>query len=448
MKAARALAAHGRRAGGSPFAGNHDVLRRLLIAFVLVFALQPFIVAGQPEHPPRPTSHLGGLSEAEVMDLFMPGYEEPPAPSQDPQAEPEWNVTRARVVEGIVTDFGLRKGRYLLAIVNGTRGACAQCGFTIVGIIDLARSCRVWKVEPDHYGGAALELLRLYDGDPQLSFAFRWDSGSHEHNTYQRRAIYRPRLTKAGGLECDLIWSDLIESGAGMGAWGGMWHERCASMAPATRSGEWTYIRRSLFGLPAEAESAEPNEDESDLPETLRCEDRGGPTEIRRTERWAVQKGSGRMSRLSLQTNRIDHADSSTFPFSLPVRSGAWVRSEGGSVEPVPGETGVRSPTRTLRARRAVATSFTDEVAIELGGGQAARTLRGWHTEHFEGTPEALGWAEDGSRFFIVVTFEDERALLSFSVEGTDDFWEELLDPYDTSWHDGFVMQPRSKRPN
>jgi hypothetical protein len=48
------------------------------------------------------------------------------------------------------------------------------------------------------------------------------------------------------------------------------------------------------------------------------------------------------------------------------------------------------------------------------------------------------------ARFFVVVLFEGERALLSFSVDGSDDYWEQLLDPYDTSWHDGFVMRSTS----
>jgi hypothetical protein len=63
------------------------------------------------------------------------------------------------------------------------------------------------------------------------------------------------------------------------------------------------------------------------------------------------------------------------------------------------------------------------------------------HSGCFEAQVEALDWAEDESRFFAVVIFEGERALLSFSVEGTDDYWEELLDPYDASWSDGFVMR-------
>ncbi len=443
MNTARALPARDQRAGGLLFAGRRGVLRYLFAAFTIALVLQPVRLAGQPEDTPNTTLQLGGLSEAEVMELLLPGYEEPPEPSDDPQAEPEWNVTRAEVSEGIVTDFGLRKGRYLLAIVNGTTGACAQCGFTIVGIIDLARSSLVWKVEPDHYGGSALELLHLYKGDFRLSFAFRWESGSHEHNTYERKAIYRPRRTKTGGLECDLIWSDLIESGAGMGAWGAMWHERCASMAPAVRPEEWIYTRRSFFGLSAEGAVAE-TEGESAALAALPCESAGWPTEIRRSERWVVQKGSGRMSRLSTQSQRIDHAHSSTLPFSLPVRSGAWTRLPHRPTEVTPLENGVSSPRGALRAVLTRGPSMSEKVTIEAEGGKPVRSLTAWHTEAFEGTPEALGWADDESRFFVVVTFEGERTLLSFSVEGSDDYWEELLNPYDTSWHDGFVMKARS----
>jgi hypothetical protein len=135
------------------FAASQDVFHRLLFALTFVLVLRPVALAGRPDGAAKPTLQLGGLSEAEVMEFLLPGYEEPPERSQDENAEPEWNVTRAKVAEGIETDFGFPKSRYLLAIVNGTTGACAQCGFTTVGIIDLVRSSLVWKVEPDHYAG-------------------------------------------------------------------------------------------------------------------------------------------------------------------------------------------------------------------------------------------------------------------------------------------------------
>ena len=204
-----------------------------------------------------PLAQVAGLSEPVILELLLPGYVEPRARSEDPNGEPEWNVTRARITESLLTDFGLGKDRFAVVLVNGTTGDRTQCGFTVVGILDPVKHSVIWRLEPEHYGGHRLEILHLFEGDPRLAFTFRYDAGAHTHNSYVRQAIYQPD----------------------------------------------------------------------------------------------------------------------------------------------------------------------------------------WHSDYFEGILEALGWAEDESRFFVVVTFEGERALLSFSVEGTNDYWEELLDPYDDSWRDGFAMR-------
>ncbi len=107
-----------------------------------------------------------------------------------------------------------------------------------------------------------------------------------------------------------------------------------------------------------------------------------------------------------------------------------------------------QSPTERFRIRQSHPSCGEDEVALLDSTGVGIRSLKDWHSEFFDGSIEAIGWAEDESRFFVAVTFEGERALLSFSVEGTDDWWKELLDPYDVSWRDGFVMRLRSERPN
>lgn len=444
MKAARVLPARDPRAGGSPFAGNRDVLHKHLIAFALVLAFRPFALAGQPGGVPKPPLQLGGLSEKEVLSLLLPGYVEPPPASQDPNAEPEWDVTRASVTESLVSDFGLGAGTFVLAHVNGSRGACIQCGFTVVGILDPAKHTVVWRFEPEHYSGDRLATFRLFEGDSRLAFAFRIDERAQTHS-YLRQAIYRPRLLKGGGLECDLVWSDLVGSAAGLGATSGaMEHMRCASMDHAGKGADWTYRRRSFFGVwlddGTEGEAATE-------PLGLPCKDGHGEqrVEIRRVERWTFQPATGLLSRASVRSERVDHAPSTRFPFSLPVRSGAWARvgQKGPAVAVQSIE--LLSSTEKFRIRRINQSYGKEEVALADRTGDAIRSLNDWHSGYFDSRLEALGWSEDESRFFIVVTFEGERALLSFSVEGTDDYWEELLDPYDTSWHDGFVM--RSKRP-
>jgi hypothetical protein len=146
------------------------------------------------------------------------------------------------------------------------------------------------------------------------------------------------------------------------------------------------------------------------------------------------------MSRNAVRSERVDHAPSTRFPFSLPVRKAVWSRVEQRPAATRPSSE-VHSPTERFRIRQSHQSYGKDEVALLDRTGDGIRSLKDWHSEFFEGSIEALGWTEDESRFFVVVVFEGERALLSFSVEGSDDYWEELLDPYDTSWHDGFVMR-------
>jgi hypothetical protein len=226
-----------------------------------------------------------------------------------------------------------------------------------------------------------------------------------------------------------------------------MWHSRCASMTPGARDREWTYRGRTFFGVAA-SEAEDDTEDEDPEFSKMPCEnDWGGIVEIRRKERWVVQGESGVMSRVSTRSERIDLAPSSTFPLSLPVRSEAWARAKPRPRKVITEASFVGSPNGRFRVRLSEGRSTNKEVELTTVDGQVVRSLKGWNTDFFVGEVEALGWAKDESRFFAVVTFEDERALLSFSVHETDDYWEELLDPYDTSWHDGFVMRPRRLRP-
>ena len=246
-----------------------------------------------------------------------------------------------------------------------------------------------------------------------------------------------------GKFDFDLVWSDLISSGAGLGANGVMWHSRCASMVRGQARTDWLYRRRSFFG----ASLDDGSEDlASPAPLDLPCKDGDLRVEIRRVERWTVQPATGHLARASVRSERIDRAPSTRFPFSLPIRSNAWARIDPKGPAVAGHKAELLSPTEKFRIRRVNQLYGKEEVALVGRTGDAIRSLKDWHSDYFESRVEALGWAEDEGRFFVVVGFEGERALLSFSVDGSDDYWEQLLDPYDTSWHDGFVM--RSTRPS
>jgi hypothetical protein len=67
--------------------------------------------------------------------------------------------------------------------------------------------------------------------------------------------------------------------------------------------------------------------------------------------------------------------------------------------------------------------------------------------DSFDGQADFLGWASNSRRFFLVVRFgfTKDRALLSFSVTGQDDYWEKLLTDDPAEWKDGFVLEPAKK---
>jgi hypothetical protein len=323
-----------------------------------------------------PLAQVAGLSEQEILGLLLPGYVEPPPRSEDPNGEPEWNVTRAHVTESLLTDFGLGRGRFALVLVNGTTGDCTQCGFTVVGILDPGRHRVVWRLEPEGYSGHRLETLRLFEGDSRLSFTFRYDAGAHEHNSYVRQAIYRPRRLKGSGIECDLVWCDLIASGAGMGATSGtMAHIRCASMDRTGTGAGWTYRRRSFFGAwlddGTEGEAAT-------APLGLPCKDGEGEqrVEIRRVERWTFHPATGFMSRVSVRSERIDHAPSTQFPFSLPVRKAIWARVEQKAAPAAKPASELHSPMERFRIRRSLQSYGKEEVALVNTTGDGIRSLK------------------------------------------------------------------------
>jgi hypothetical protein len=67
-------------------------------------------------------------------------------------------------------------------------------------------------------------------------------------------------------------------------------------------------------------------------------------------------------------------------------------------------------------------------------------------SDYFDPQIRAVGWSRDGKRVFVVSAFGMESSvLLSFSVEGNDDYWEGLVDP-EAGWTDGFIMDPVATR--
>lgn len=177
------------------------------------------------------------------------------------------------------------------------------------------------------------------------------------------------------------------------------------------------------------------------------CEETGiGPVEIRRVQRFALPANSMVLRGDPPKYLRIDSGSSNLFPLNLPVRKSAWLRTERATSEtPAPGSHRVRSPDGNLDAEPPSDFPNDNLVIRRAKGTEALRTIRLHHGDAFFGTVRAIGWARDESRVFIVITFGNSHtALLSFSVEGSEDFWEGLVDP-EAGWTDGFVMEPGAR---
>lgn len=67
--------------------------------------------------------------------------------------------------------------------------------------------------------------------------------------------------------------------------------------------------------------------------------------------------------------------------------------------------------------------------------------------ESFLSGIDSLGWQADERRFFAVVKLgPEDRALLSFAVVGTQDYWERPLSAVGEPWPWGFVLTPVTAR--
>ena len=59
----------------------------------------------------------------------------------------------------------------------------------------------------------------------------------------------------------------------------------------------------------------------------------------------------------------------------------------------------------------------------------------------------ALGWQADEKRVFAILDFGlEDRALVSYAVGASDDYWETSLPNLGDDWPFGFVLEPVKKR--
>lgn len=219
--------------------------------------------------------------------------------------------------------------------------------------------------------------------------------------------------------------------------------------------GDFTYERRTFLGRPkdefVDQESASsPTRNraglDSELPPCIAAGlPESGAVEIRRTEIWRPKAGAHTLTRQSISVQRVEHAASDDFPFGLPIRDQKFFTgvTKIGVCRASDDTRSVPSPDGRLRAVTSTdrSVSYPSLRLVDLKQ-RIRRTIRFHH--YVAGTPLAVGWSADSRRVYAVVGFgEDERALLSFSVVGKDDYWEQLLPGDRLRWEDGFVVSPQ-----
>jgi hypothetical protein len=242
---------------------------------------------------------------------------------------------------------------------------------------------------------------------------------------------FHPTFTCTGALTCPEIWS-FPTFFSNFGNRGGLRTYGCSSIR--SESGGWRRDESVFYSEVAADSKDEPLVDfnEPGRPCCQRVESwvrAGSPVEIRRVERWAFR---GR--RIELQSSRsvrVDHGPAHVFPFLLPVRDVPF-RSVGEETSISPGG-------------RFRLVHIPDDEGSELDlavGDLVVRKISFRGGDAIRADIKAVGWQSDSSRFFAVIQFGHDRALLSFSIEGQIDYWERLLTDDPTQWCDGFILEP------
>lgn len=365
-----------------------------------------------------------GIREEEIVRLLAPN--------------PEGSGFEAGLEDWVEASFGRAKRKLLLVAVSGNLGSVPSWPFVEVGIIDPSQRRLVCKCESRRGGFNQEELgprgLRLHRfsraRDGPFSFQTttdRLDAGSF----MVQEQWFDPAFTSTGALTCPEIWSFPIFF-SNFGNRGGLRTYGCSS----TRSerGGW---RREESVFYSEVAGDSKNDLLVDFNEPGRpCRQRveswvraGSPVEIRRVERWAFR--NGKIELQSSRSERIDHRPGHVFPFVLPERDVPF-RSVG--------EENSMSPGGKFRL---VHRPDDEGSEIDLAVGDlVVRKISFRGGDAFRADIKAVGWQSDSSRFFAVIQFGRDRALLSFSVEGQIDYWERLLTDDPTRWRDGFILEP------
>jgi hypothetical protein len=421
----------------------------LLIAFGTAPALAAVAPVGDTS---QPAVLPAGATEERVLRLLFPDYDERARRSKAGEGQsPNEEIFSVAVNAVVETDFGFGGDRFLIATASGMAGQCSQCRIGRGAVLDFSATRVVFRF-PVAVSGESIEdaprLFHINEGQETLAVALTTFSGSLGGLTWVDESWYVPLRKSEGSIQFEKVWRGQVEAATG-GNRGVSGYRACGAMLRL--DGAWYYVLSTYYG--DELESEESDGIGPSSPSNLFAQGWGidgepsimGEVEIRCVQPFSRTPGSARLKGGEPVTKRIDHHSSELFPLSLPVRAGAWLRMNSrpdGS--PKGGVNGASAPSRDLVAEVTPPSEYAHDnlVIRRLKGGVLLRTIRLHHGDAFYGLVRAIGWSRDESRAFVVITFGNSHtALLSFSVEGSDDYWEGLVDP-DAGWRDGFVMEP------
>jgi hypothetical protein len=430
-------------------------MNRALILLFLAQSASSAVAQTAGAQGNRPAISLpAGLTEVDILRTLIPDYEERLQEYLEARETGDAgdHYFSARLTGVVETDFGWGKRKYLIATASGGDGMCGQCQFSRAGVLDRAGAHVLYRF-PGEERGEGLEggprLLRVSARDKTLAVALGKWSGSEAHWNRVDEVWYWPRRQRDGSLSFEEIWRGEVGS-MSYGNWGSSRFDACGDMFQL--KGGWFYVLSTYYGglTGTDNGKATPLRSRKQLYSsdwTVGCDEDGiGPVEIRLVQRFASRSGSVVLKGDPAKVFRVDFQPSQDFPFNLPIREGGWLRKDPTLAEaPSPDEYRVLSPSRHLAADATEPLRFEQDslVVRRVDSGEVLRTIRLHHGDDFHGVVRGVGWSRDESRVFIVITFGNQHtALLSFSVEGNDDYWEGLIGEEEAGWAGGFVMEP------
>lgn len=401
-----------------------------------------------------------GLSPTDVIRLLMPDYDErfAEACEHGNAVGGPLEYAGATIESYVRTDLGISGRSFLVASIYFIRGDCeGGCVDHYVGAIDL-RSHEVFaRYEGGGWmGDSDLRVFRLFPEPAPLTIAFAQSTGSRGGFGRDEEIWIQPDLSNLGE-DAEPLKSFLVSS-YNYGNRGGSALRLEATVEEPDR--EHVVHSRSVTTYGLELGDGRECEEPPDPPTTSWYEgadvvkevfsrtsfsaESARSAAIERNEYYRPDRGELFLFRSDAR--RVDSEGCSGFPFDLPIRAAgnSWRPvSKSGKSTSGQGELALSSRKGKWTAKAFKERHHGDvSLSIDSGNGRILRKILMTRGDRFRGEIEALGTSADSSRVFAIVSFgEDDRALLSFSVKGADDWWEETLSGTDHGFRNGFVLK-------